>query len=422
MDRRSFAISTASTLALSAASYGKIRGANDRIMIGIMGMGGRGNEMAPVYAKQENLEIAYFAEPDKTRLAAAGTKFEKATQKAVPKLVPDFRTFLDDKSVDAMYCSAPNHWHAPGAIAALNAGKHVYVEKPCSHDGQEGEWLVAAAERNKKIVQMGNQRRSFPKIQEAIQFLHEGGIGRVYLAQCWYMNNRKETGVGVAKEAPAALDYDMWQGPAPRKPFHSNYLHYTWHWFWHWGNGELGNNGIHMIDVCRWGLQAEHPQSVSSTGGRYRFKDDQETPDTNLVTIQYPDRKSIVWEGLSCNQMPEKSLPADIVFLGENGSLSIAGGSYKVFDIKGKEIKKVDGPSDIALHVKNFLEGVRGTAKLNSPIVEGHKSTLACHLGNISYRLGKVVDVNPATGRPTQAEAMKMWGREYEKGWEPKVV
>ncbi|QVL30927.1 Gfo/Idh/MocA family oxidoreductase [Telmatocola sphagniphila] len=420
MDRRAFVLTSASALALSATSYGKILGANDRLQLGIMGMGGRGNEMAPVWAKLNNVEIAYFADPDKDRLTAAGAKFEKATKKPVPKLAKDFRSFLDDKNVDAMFCSAPNHWHAPGAIAALNAGKHVYVEKPCSHNGQEGEWLVTAAEKHKKLVQMGNQRRSFEKIQEAIKLIHEGELGRVYLAQCWYQNSRGATGTGMAKDPPAALDYDLWQGPATRKPFRSNYLHYTWHWFWHWGNGELGNNGIHMIDVCRWGLQAEYPIQVTSTGGRYRFQDDQETPDTNLVTIVYPDRKSIVWEGLSCNRFPEGKTP-DVLFHGEKGSLSISGGGYRIYDEKGKEKKKVDGSADITPHVQNFVDAVRGSAKLNSPITEGHKSTLVCHLGNIAYRLGRLVNVDSETGRPVDEEAAKLWGKQYEKGWEPKV-
>jgi predicted dehydrogenase len=420
MDRRNFMVaSSVGALSLSAASYAKVIGANDRMMIAVMGMGGRGNDLAPNFAKLENAEIAYLADPDKDRLSKGGAKMEKETGKA-PKLVPDFRTFLDDKSIDLMICSAPNFWHAPGTIAAVNAGKNVYCEKPCSHNGQEGEWMVAAADKNKKFVQMGNQRRSFEKIQEAMHFLHEGGLGRVYLAQCWYQNTRGTIGKGVAKDPPTALDYSLWQGPAPHRQFHSNYLHYNWHWFWHYGNGEVGNNGIHMIDVCRWGLQAEYPIQVTSTGGRYRWQDDQETPDTNLVTINYPDRKTIVWEGLSCNRLPEGKTP-DILFQGEKGSLAISGASYTVYDEKGKEIKKVEGKGPERDHMKNLVETIRGKAKLNSPILEGHKSTLACHLANIAYRTGKVVQVDPKTGRPIDADCMKLWGREYEKGWEPKV-
>src|SRR5262249_2593679 len=194
-----------------------------------------------------------------------------------------------------------NHWHAPATILACAAGKHVYVEKPCSHNPNEGELMVAAARNHKRFVQMGNQRRSWPKIIEAMDQLHKGIIARGYLAQSWYYNRRPSIGHGKEAPIPEGLDYDLWQGPAPRRPFKSNYLHYNWHWFWHWGNGELGNNGIHMIDLCRWGLGVDYPVRVTSAGGRYRYADDQETPDTQVVAFEFEGRKTITWEGLSCN-------------------------------------------------------------------------------------------------------------------------
>src|SRR5262249_17714850 len=180
--------------------------------------------------------------------------------------------------------------------------------------------VVEAARTHKRGVQMGSQRRSWPKIIEAIQQVRDGAIGRAYFAQAWYHNTRGSIGAGKSAAVPAALDYDLWQGPAPRKPFRSNYLHYTWHWFWHWGNGELGNNGVHMIDVCRWGLGVDYPTHVTSCGGRYRWQDDQETPDTNVVTYTFADKKSISWEGLSCSHFPQGKV-ADVIFHGEKGTL-----------------------------------------------------------------------------------------------------
>ena len=210
----------------------------------------------------------------------------------------------------------------------------------------------------------------------------------------------------------------MWQGPAPRRPFHSNYLPYTWHWFWHWGNGELGNNGIHMIDVCRWGLGVDLPTRVTSTGGRYRYEDDQETPDTNMVTFEYPGRKMIRWEGLSCNNYPRDTVP-DVLFHGDNGSLAIRGGGYTVYDPQGRELWDEPGSGSDAQHFRNWLEAIRGNARLNSEIEEGAKSTLHCHLGNIAYRVGHSIACDGSTGRIQNDEpAMRLWTREYHADWQ----
>jgi predicted dehydrogenase len=270
-------------------------------------------------------------------------------------------------------------------------------------------------------VQMGNQRRSWPKVIEAVEEVQKGVIGRPYFAQSWYISNRPTIGQGKAATPPKGLDYDMWQGPAPRRPFRTNYLHYNWHWFWHWGNGELGNNGIHMIDLCRWGLEVDLPVRVTSAGGRYRFQDDQETPDTHVVSYEFPGRKAITWEGLSCSRLPGGQ-PADVLFHGETGTLAIGGGGYKVYDPAGKELRRVTGATDDALHLANFLSAVRGGARLHSEIEEAAKSTLLCHLGNIAHRTGRVLQCDPKTGQiQGDKPAMGYWAREYEKGWEPRV-
>lgn len=392
--------------------------ASQKIVVGVMGTGGRGTSLAKTFASQPGVTIAYTCDVDKKRAeSAAGAVADGANR---PKAIQDFHEILNDKSVDVLVVATCNHWHAPAAILGCAAGKHVYVEKPCSHNPREGELMVAAARKHKKQVQMGNQRRSWPKIIEAIEQLHAGVIGRVYLAQSYYTNHRPTIGRGKEAPAPEGLNYDLWQGPAPRKVFRTNYLHYNWHWFWHWGNGELGNNGVHMIDLCRWGLGVDYPVHVTSSGGRYRYDDDQETPDTHVVAFDFVSKQTITWEGLSCNDHPTKR--GEVIFYGEKGSLAIAGSGYTIYDPKGKEIKKATAPSPDALHIANFLDGIRSGNKLNSEIEEAHKSTLLCHLGNIAHRTGRALKCDPANGRIIDdADAMKLWTREYEKGYEPKV-
>jgi predicted dehydrogenase len=417
LTRRTFLAASAAAVAaprLSAA-------AGDKLVVGVMGTGGRGTSLARTFAAQANVEVAYVCDVDEGHAGKAADAVANGS-KSRPKVVGDFRRILDDKAVDVFVCAACNHWHAPSGILACLAGKHAYVEKPCSHNPREGELLVAAARKADRRVQMGNQRRSYPRVMEAIQALRDGVIGRVYFAQSWYTNNRPSIGLGVAKDPPTGLDYELWQGPAPRKPFKSNYLHYNWHWFWNWGNGELGNNGVHTIDLCRWGLGVDYPTRVTSAGGRYRYKDDQETPDTHVVSYDFPGGRTITWEGFSCNQIPAGPKPIAL-FQGETGSLALADGGYTVYDPKGKEVKKVaDKSGGDAVHIANFLAAVRGTEKVNSEIEEGHKSTLLCHLGNIAHRTGRALKTDPKNGRiEGDADAMKLWGREYQPGWEPVV-
>jgi predicted dehydrogenase len=417
-NRRTFLGASLATAAASTVNR-TYAAANDKIVIGVMGMGGRGTHLAKSFAKLENTEIAYVCDVDAER-AEQAKKALSDSGKSAPKVVGDFRRILDDKSVDLFICAPCNHWHAPATILACLAGKHVYVEKPCSHNAREGELMVQAARKMDRKVQMGSQRRSFPKLIEAIQALKEGIIGRVYYSQSWYANSRPSIDTGVAGDPPAGLDYELWQGPAVRKPFKSNYLHYNWHWFWNWGNGELGNNGIHMIDVSRWGLDASYCKYVSSAGGRYRYDDDQQTPDTHIVSFTFPDQKAITWEGYSCNRIP--GITPDVLFQGEKGSLAIFGGGYTLYDDKGKEIKKEAGPSSDLPHMNNLLQAIREGAKLNAEIEEGHKSTLLCHLGNIAHRTSRALHTDSSNGHiVNDPDAMKLWSREYAPGWEPKV-
>ena len=238
----------------------------------------------------------------------------------------DFRESLQDKDIDAMVIAAPDHWHAPAALLAMQAGKHVYLEKPSSHNPREGELLIEAARKYNKAVQLGNQRRSFPRVIQGMQELKNGVIGRPYLGKGWYANNRGPIGTGKEVAVPEWLDWDLWQGPAPRKTFKDNIVHYNWHWFWHWGTGEALNNGTHMIDLLRWGMDVDYPVKVSSNGGRYRYQDDWETPDTQVINLDFKEGVSMTWEGRSCNGTLIEGSGAGVIFYGEEGSYVISRG------------------------------------------------------------------------------------------------
>jgi predicted dehydrogenase len=298
----------------------------------------------------------------------------------------------------------------------------VYVEKPCCHNPHEGELMVQAARKHNRCVQMGSQRRSGPGTIEAIRQLRDGVIGRVYLARAWYADSRGTIGKGKAAAVPSNLDYDLWQGPAPRRPYVDNLVHYNWHWRWHWGNGELGNNGVHTLDLCRWGLDVDYPVHVTSDGGRYRYDDDQETPDTHTVCFQFEGRQSISWQGLSCNRHGD----GFVTFYGEDGALDLqSNGDHTIYDPRDKEVRASKSSSlGDAEHLANFLAAIREDAplSLNAEIAEGHKSTLLCHLGNVAQRVGRSLHCNPANGLIlNDDEAMQLWQRQYEPGWEPVV-
>ena len=422
LDRRQFLGRTAASGAVASLAVSTARAddsPNDKVVVGVMGLS-RGRALAVGFAKQPNVEVKYVCDVDKTRADSGASVVEGAGHKR-PEAIGDFRRMLDDKDVDALVCAAPNHWHAPATIIACSAGKHVYVEKPCSHNPREGELMVAAARKHKRAVQMGSQRRSSPTLVEAIDKLHAGEIGRVYAARAYYANARGSLGTGKPASVPDRLDYDLWQGPAPRTAYLDNRVHYNWHWFWHWGNGELGNNGVHSLDVCRWGLGVDYPVQVTSGGGRYSFEDDQQTPDTQTVAYQFPDRKSISWQGLSCNRHSS----GFVTFYGDNGTLVVdGGGRYTIFDRRDKKLAQSGSNRGDEQHIDNFLAAIRNDQPLalNAEIEEGHKSTLLCHLGNIAQHTGHTLQCNPKNGHIVDdKKAMSLWAREYEPGWEPKV-
>lgn len=418
----------------SAMSYRNISGANDIIRIAVMGVNSRGLALAKSFAVKENVEVVFICDVDRRATDICTGEVEKLKKKR-PAGVTDFRKALDSRDVDALVVAAPDHWHAPAAILAAKAGKHVYLEKPCSHSPAEGEMLVEAVNKYKVVMQMGNQRRSFPNVVAGINDLKNGVIGRPYFAKTWYTNNRPSIGTGRETAVPEWLDYELWQGPAPRKPFRDNLIHYNWHWFWHWGTGEALNNGTHEIDVIRWGLGVDYPLRVNSVGGRYYFKDDWETPDTQIITFDCPGETSVIWEGRSCNSRLVEGEDRGVIFYGEGGSMTTGGNSYIIYDKKNKVVKEVksnieiDGRNTLSpsegldvVHFANFVDAIRDNKLPNADVETGYKSTLWVQLGNIAQRVGYTLNIDQHNGHILDnPKASKLWRREYEKGWEPKI-
>jgi predicted dehydrogenase len=402
-----------------------------KITVAVIGLNGRGEVHIQNLAVAPDTEVAYVCDVD-SRALAKGVEMVSKLQSRRPTPIADFRRALDDKDVDAVVIATPDHWHAPMAILALAAGKHVYVEKPCGHNPREGELLVAAQARANRVVQMGNQQRSAPRSIEAIAAIHGGAIGRPYLARAWYANTRGSIGVGKPAPVPQWLDYDLWQGPAPRTPYRDNVIHYNWHWFARWGTGEICNNGTHEIDVCRWALGAGFPLVTGSAGGRYAFDDDWEFPDTQQVSFEFEGRKQIVWQGQSCNGYTLDGSGRGSTIHGTEGTAYIDRNGYAFYDLKNRKVKESWGdetasPLDVkapdrltGLHIANFLDVIRTGAAQHSPIDEGHKSVLLCHLGNIAQRLGRRVLTDPANGQPAGSEDVRaLWSRDYAPGWVP---
>jgi predicted dehydrogenase len=386
----------------------------------VVGCNSRGMAHIQSLTGQKNTEIAYVCDVD-SRAIAKGLQALKGKQDREAKGLTDFRRALEDPDITAISIATPNHWHAPATILACSAGKHVYVEKPGSHNPYEGELMVRAARENKRVVQMGNQRRTWPSVQEAIAAIHNGEIGQVFFARSWYNDKRPSIGRGQPAPVPDWLNYDLWQGPAPRRPFKDNVVHYNWHWRWHWGNGELGNNGIHALDLVRWGLQVDCPVRVTCGGNRYHFQDDQETPDVYLTTFDFGD-KGASWEGHSCDPHGFENAHFGVTFYGANGSLVMAGNQTKILDLNDKLVREFNEQRNDADHFANFIDCIRTGKRPNSEIEDGQRSTLLCHLGNIAYRTGRTINLDPKTRRIVgDAEASALWKREYEPGWEPKV-
>jgi predicted dehydrogenase len=425
IDRRTFLSTTA---AAGVGLLGRPASANESVNVAVMGVNGRGAVLAKAFAAQPNANVVHVCEVDAEVAARVVSEVPGSSG------LTDFRRALDSSDVDALVIAAPDHWHAPAAILALQAEKHVYLEKPCSHNPREGELLVAAQERSGRVIQMGNQQRSARTSIEVIDAIRSGLIGRPYFGRAWYANTRGSIGHGKPVPVPERLDYELWQGPAPRTPYRDNVIHYNWHWFWRWGTGEICNNGTHEIDVCRWALGVDYPTKVTSSGGRYHFDDDWEAYDTQVASFEFSGGQTITWEGRSCNGRPVEGRGRGASIHGEKGTVIMDRRGYVVYDLDNQEIRRNDDEADedsldtrggggmTSAHIANFLASIRGTETPRAPVADARKSQLLCHLGNIAQRTGHTLRCDEMTGRIVDdREAMKLWSREYEPSWEPQA-
>src|SRR6202451_3171699 len=428
------AVGTA-TLAVgtTAKSYSQILGSNDRLNFAVIGLNGRAYaHLSSLKANKSAARISHVCDVDGDILK----KFADATTLQMgeaPAADKDFREVLEQKDVDAITIATPDHWHTPLAIAGLQAGKHVYLEKPCSHNPAEGAMLIAAQQKYQKLVQMGTQQRSSPHTIEVIEKIDEGAIGRAYYAKAWYSNERKSIGTGKEAPVPPQLDWDLWQGPAPRHPYKDNVQPYNWHCFRIYGTGETLNNGTHEVDVCRWALGVDYPQRISSSGGRYHFKDDWQFYDTLVTSFEYED-KIISWEGKCCQGMKFYGRDRGVTIMGTTGSVLVDRDGYEIYDLKGKKTSEfkagnttafldlIGGGSMTDAHFANFIAGIRKGEKLNAPVSIGNIAVTLLQLSNIAWEVNRELHLDANDGRiQNDTEAMKMWSREYEKGWAPHV-
>ena len=417
----------------TAKSYAQVMGSNDRLNFAVIGLNGRGYaHLSSLKANKSAARITHVCDVDKTILQ----KFADTTRQEMgeaPIAEQDFRKVLEQKNIDAITIATPDHWHAPMAIAGLQAGKHVYVEKPCSHNPAEGELLVRAQQKYGKQVQMGTQQRSSPHSIEVVQKIRDGVIGKPYFGKAWYSNTRKSIGTGKEAPVPPQLDWDLWQGPVPRRTYRDNVHPYNWHWFKIYGTGETLNNGTHEVDVCRWALGVDYPKRVTASGGRYQFDDDWQFYDTLVTSFEYDDQ-TITWEGKSCQGMKYYGRDRGATIMGTSGSVLMDRDGYEMYDLNGKKTSefktgKETSSSDLLgrdsmtdAHFANFIAAIRKGEKLNSPISVGNISVTMLQLSNIAWEVSRELHLDPKDGRIVDdAEAMKGWTREYQPGWEPHV-
>jgi predicted dehydrogenase len=404
------------TEAFSSSVTRRRVGPNETIQLAVVGCGGRGvGSHVAEFVRQSGVVITSVCDVDSSRNKGAVDRIEKATGQP-PQFVTDMRRIFDDKSIDVVSIATTNHWHSLAAIWAMQAGKHVYVEKPLSHNVFEGRKAVEASRKYNRVCQVGTQIRSNPGVIEAMKYLHDGKLGKVHLARGLCYKSRGSIGkVSGPQPVPPGIDYDLWSGPAPIKPIMREKFHYDWHWIWDYGNGDLGNQGVHQMDVARWGLNKDSlAPNVLSLGGRFGYVDDGETPNTQLVMHDYGDSQ-LIFEvrGLKTERLLGAGV--GIIFYGSEGYMVVDSYDHAaVFDKDQNLVTQFKGGGD-TLHFNNFLDGVREGKPLNADVFEGHLSAALCHLGNVSYRLGKPTPFDPKTKAfGDDKEAYETYGR-YEK-------
>jgi predicted dehydrogenase len=400
---------------------------DQRIVVGVIGVGGMGGSHLANLAARKDVEIAYVCDPDEQRLAAAAQRAQ-STSGRTAKAVKDMREILDDKRVDAVFIATPDHWHAPASILALDAGKHVYVEKPCCHNIREGRLMADAVKRSGKLLQVGTQSRSTEFVREAIQRIHEREIGEILVAKAWNSQRRGSIGKSQPEDPPANLNYDLWVGPAPMVPYRRNMLPGIWRWWYDFGCGDIGNDGVHDIDVALWGLGVTtHPTLAACFGGKYFFDDDQQFPDTQYAMFEYPAdgapagrKKQLIFEQRDWSPYTQEGYENGAAFYGKEGVLILGhAAGWRLYGPRNKLIAEKSGGADLAAHHNNFLDCIRGKEKqLNADIMAGRRAATIVHLANIAARVGRVLHFDPQTEQITgDDEAAALTRRKYREHW-----
>lgn len=418
--RRFLQQSAALGLGLTASGIsGRAFAANDKISVACIGVRGRGNSVMHSFAAEPDCEVTHICDVRAPIRQQRGAEMKERTGR-MPKLVNDYRTLLNDKTIDVFMVATPDHWHALLTIDGCLAGKDVYVEKPASHNILEGKTAVAAARKRERMVQMGTQIRSAPFLREAIDYVKSGALGKVIHGKAWETSRNGAVHLAADSEPPTGLDYEIWQGPSPERRYNSSIVGGAWRWLFDYGTGDLGNDGVHRIDYCRhvMGLDGM-PQAISCSGGKFFFEDDQQWPDTMFINYEYPG-KVVQYEMRLWSKPKLFGAGEGAVVYGENGWLLLTNTSWKAYDAAGKLVKQ--GSSDVGqqAHIRNFLDAVRSRKResLNQEIYSGHVSSSMCHAGNISWRTGKKLRFDAKTETFDDQEANQYVGREHRKGFE----
>ena len=416
---------------LSAKSYSRIIGANDRLNFAFQGLGRRLPGLLRSTLKLKNVDILYFCDVMDKQITKANKQLNKLAGYSA-KSQKDIHNIFDDKNIDVIIMATPDHWHSYGACKAMEANKHVYLEKPCSHNMMESEVIVNHQKYFNKVVQMGNQQRSSLHTKSIIKKIHEGIIGKAYNAVAFYNNNRPRVPNQIVMDLPEGLDWNLFQGPAPRRKYTHDTWDYNWRWYgWDYGTGEAGNNATHELDIARWALEVDYPNDVSVFAQKNHFIDDGWTMYDNMeAKFKFSKNKSINWNGRSRNAFgKQRDGGRGTIVYGTEGSVFINRGEYKLYDIKGdiiENVKSFDKESGVELggggdmttrHLQNFTDSIRKGIVLNSPIDDAVISQSLVHYANISYRSDRSFKIDEKSGLIYDRDAMKLWSRKYEPGW-----
>jgi predicted dehydrogenase len=418
--RRTFLMNSAALgVGLASGISARAAAPSERINVAVVGIRGRGNSLLEGFRAQKDVSITWLGDIDEKVLAQRAASLEKSTGQK-PRTAKDYRTILEDKDVHVLVLGTPDHWHAIPTIHACQAGKDVYVEKPDGHNILEGKAMVAASRKYERMVQMGTQARSAPFLKEAARFVEGGAIGKVIYGKAWETAKQAPIPRVPDSDPPPGVDYNLWLGPAPQRPFNRYRFHGNWRWFFDTGTGDLGNDGVHRMDYCRWVMGiTDFPQAVSASGGKLFFDDAQEWPDTLIVNYEYPG-KVLTYEMRIWSEPRLHDHGEGAVIYGDKGWVLVHNSGWKAYDGEGKVLAEGADRLGDGLHIRNFLDAVKSRRRedLNQEIAQGHVSSVMCHAGNIAWRTGKKLRFDAKTETFDDAEANKLLGREYRKGFE----